>query len=355
MIISLKLLIPLTYFTTIIYTLLWFSFAFGSLQANAFELTATDIQSIIDKDSRAFSGVIMISDNSKNYVNYQAGETIKSDSVFLIGSISKTVTATLVLQAVDQQKLTLTDNISDHLTIKTQYPVTIAQLLNHTSGILPPKSPSLIADSQFAPTSQFSYSNYGYALLGQILTQVYQQPYSTLVNQFATQNKLDIQANIGSIAAMYTQQPRLAQGYMEQQNQRTLLVDLTIDNDFLAFGGMQASTAGINQFLNGLHQGHYLSASSYQAMTNASTTRHHRWGEVGYGFGLQISQQGGVIEYSHSGYIPGYISLMLYYPQPQLTVVILENTSWDLDNIDRVFGLQDKIRQTITEQLMAHE
>lgn len=355
MIISLKRLHQLTDLAKKIYTFLLFSFALGSMNATAFELTATDIQNIIDKDLRPFSGAIMISDNSKTYVNYQAGETIKPNSVFLIGSISKTVTATLVLRAVDQQKLTLTDNISDYLSIKTQHPVTIAQLLNHTSGILPPKSPSLIANSQFAPASQFSYSNYGYALLGQILTQVYQQPYSTLVTQFATQNKLDIQANIGSISAMYTQQPRLAQGYMEQQNQRNLLDDLTIDNDFLAFGGMQASTAGINQFLNGLHQGNFLSASSYQAMTNASTTRQHRWGEIGYGFGLQISQQAGVIEYSHSGYIPGYISLMLYYPQPQLTVVILENTSWDLSNIDRVFGLQDKIRQTVTEQLLVHE
>lgn len=326
-----------------------------SFQLSAFALTAADVQTIIDKDSRPFSGSIVISDNHNRYVNYQAGTGITPDSIFMLGSISKTITATLVLQAVDQKKLALGDNITDYLEIITEHPITISQLLNHTSGITPPKSPSLNAGSQFIPASQFSYSNYGYKLLGDILTQVYQQPYGQLVNQFAVTNQLDLQANTGSIAQRQAKQTRLVDGYTEQQQQRTQLTDFTVDPDFITFGGMQASSAAVVKFVNGLHQGQFLSATSYHAMTHASTIRQHRWGEVGYGYGLQISQQAGLVEYSHSGYIPGYISLMLYYPQSQLTVVILENTSWDLDNIERVFGLHDKIRQAVRKQLTTYE
>ncbi|MBB1438233.1 beta-lactamase family protein [Shewanella sp. SG41-4] len=325
------------------------------LQLSAFEFTVADVQTVIDNDSRPFSGSIVISDNTTRYVNYQAGIGITPDSLFMIGSISKTVTATLVLQAVDQKKLTLTDNISDYLDIIPEHPVTISQLLNHTSGITPPTPPSLNAGSQFMPASQFRYSNYGYKLLGDILVKLYQQPYAQLVNQFAVKNQLDINADTGSIEQLHTQQSRLVNGYTEQQQQRTQLTDFTIDNGFIAFGGMQASSAGVVKFINGLHQGQFLSATSYQAMTHASTIRQHRWGDTGYGYGLQISQQAGLVEYSHSGYIPGYISLMLYYPQSQLTVVILENTSWDLDNIDRVFGLHDKIRQAVRKQLTTYE
>ncbi|WP_137225962.1 serine hydrolase [Shewanella sp. MEBiC00475] len=326
-----------------------------SFQLSAFELTAVDVQTIIDNDSRPFNGRIIISDTDTRYVNYQAGTDIAPDSIFMIGSISKTVTATLVLQAVDQKKLALTDSITDYLDIIPDNPVMISQLLNHTSGITAPKSPSINAGSQFIPASQFSYSNYGYKLLGDILAQVYQQPYAQLVNQFTEKNQLDIHAGTGSIAQLHDKQTRLINGYTEQQQQRTQLTDFTVNNDFIAFGGMQASSDGVVAFVNGLHQGQFLSAASYQAMTHASTTRHHRWGDTGYGYGLQISQQDGLVEYSHSGYIPGYISLMLYYPQSQLTVVILENTSWDLDDIDRVFGLHDKIRQAVRKQLTTYE
>ncbi|MGI2168860.1 serine hydrolase domain-containing protein [Shewanella sp. MF05960] len=325
------------------------------LTAFGISFTNTDVQTIIDNDSRPFSGRILINDNQQTYVDYQAGDGIVKDSRFIIDSISKTITATLVLRAVEQQKLTLHDDITDYLNIVTEHPVTVAQLLNHTAGILPPKPASLNTRSQFIPASQFSYSNYGYKLLGDILSQRYHMPYSDLVNQFAKQYKLDISADVGEITAMYANQPHLVPGFMEQQQQRVLLDELTIDDSFIAFGAMQASSQGIAAFIAGLQQQRFLSSASVKAMSTASANRPHRWGELGYGYGLQISQQAELLEYSHSGYLPGYISLMLYYPQVQLSVVILENTSWDLDNMERVFGLHDKIRQAIRNRLKTDE
>ncbi|MCT8987517.1 serine hydrolase domain-containing protein [Shewanella phaeophyticola] len=321
------------------------------LSALGLTLTNADVQTIINQGSRPFTGNILIRDNQQTYVDLTIGEHIHADSRFLIGSISKTITATLVMRAVDQQKLSLNDDITEHLNIVTEHPITIAQLLNHTSGILPPKSPSLKARSQFIPGSQFSYSNYGYKLLGDILSQSDQKPYAELVNQFAKQYQLDISADVGEITDLYAQQPRLVHGFMEQQQQRVLLDEFTIDNGFIAFGAMQASSQGIAAFIEGLTQQQFLSATSLQAMTSPSAKRPHRWGELNYGYGLQISQLPGLVEYSHTGYLPGYISAMIYYPQTQLSVVILENTSWDLDNMERVFGLHDKIRQTIRNQI----
>lgn len=338
-----------------VYALLLLSSSLLSASAFALSITNSNVQTIINHDSRPFTGRILISDNQQTYVDLMIGEDIHADSRFLIGSISKTITATLVLRAVDQQKITLNDNITDYLKIVTEHPITVAQLLNHTSGILPPKSPSLNARSQFIPGSQFNYSNYGYKLLGDILRQRYQVPYAELVNQFARQYQLDISADVGEITDLYAQQPRLVRGFMEQQQQRVLLDEFTIDNGFIAFGAMQASSQGIAAFIEGLTQQQFLSAASLQVMTSPSAKRPHRWGELNYGYGLQINHQDGLIEYSHSGYLPGYISLMLYYPQVQLSVVILENTSWDLDNMERVFGLHDKIRHTIRNQLKADE
>ena len=341
--------------STRVYALLLLSSCLLPASAFALIINNTEVQTIIDHYSRPFTGRILVSDNQQTYVDLTIGNDIHADSRFLIGSISKTITATLVLRAVDQQKLTLEDDITDYLNIVTEHPITIAQLLNHTSGILAPKSPGLNARSQFIPGSQFNYSNYGYKLLGDILSQSDQMPYAELVNQFAKQYQLDISADVGEITDLYAQQPRLVQGFMEQQQQRVLLDEFTIDNGFIAFGAMQASSQGIAAFIESLTQQQFLSAASLQAMTSPSAKRPHRWGELNYGYGLQISQQSGLVEYSHTGYLPGYISAMLYYPQAQLSVVILENTSWDLDNMERVFGLHDKIRQAIRNQLKTNE
>ena len=326
-----------------------------SFSALALNITNTDVQTIIDQGSRPFTGRILINDNQQTYVDLTQGDGINADSRFLIGSISKTITATLVLRAADQQKISVNDDITDYLNIVTEHPITIAQLLNHTSGILPPKSSSLNAQSQFMPGSQFSYSNYGYKLLGDILSQRYHMPFAELVNQFAAQYQLDMSADVGEITELYAKQPRLVPGFMEQQQQPVRLDEFTIDNGFIAFGAMQASSQGIAAFIAGLKQQPFLSATSLKAMTTPSAKRPHRWGELDYGYGVQINHRDGLIEYSHSGYLPGYISLMLYYPQAHLSVVILENTSWDLDNITRVFGLHDKIRQAIRNQLKTDE
>lgn len=323
------------------------------LSALGLTLTNADVQTIVDQGSRPFTGNILIRDSQQTYVDLAKGEGVHADSRFLIGSISKTITAALVMRAVDQQKLSLSDNISDHLNITTKQPITVAQLLNHTSGILPPTSTEQHAQLQFTPGSQFSYSNYGYKLLGDILSQRYQMPYSDLVNQFAKQYQLDISADVGEITELYAKQPRLVPGLMEQQQQQVLLDELTIDNGLIAFGAMQATSQGIAAFISGLPQ--FLSSASIKTMTSPSAKRPHRWGELGYGYGLQISQNAGLVEYSHTGYLPGYISLMLYYPQTQLSVVILENTSWDLNNMERVFGLHDKIRLAIRNQLKTDE
>ena len=100
-----------------------------SFSALALNITNTDVQTIIDQGSRPFTGRILINDNQQTYVDLTQGDGINADSRFLIGSISKTITATLVLRAVDQQKISVNDDITDYLNIVTEHPITIAQLL----------------------------------------------------------------------------------------------------------------------------------------------------------------------------------------------------------------------------------
>lgn len=74
-------------------------------------------------------------------VNLDTGVRATKDSVFQIGSITKPITATLIMQLVDEGLLQLDDPVSKHLPefrvarADVSGSVTIRKLLCHVSGI----------------------------------------------------------------------------------------------------------------------------------------------------------------------------------------------------------------------------
>ncbi|MGL4641207.1 MAG: serine hydrolase domain-containing protein, partial [Shewanella sp.] len=59
----------------------------------------------------------------------------------------------------------------------------------------------------------------------------------------------------------------------------------------------------------------------------------------------------GLVEYSHTGYLTGYMAMTLHYPELNLDLVMLENLALNLNDRDRVFALHNQIRQLIRSQL----
>lgn len=124
-------------------------------------------------------------------LNIDTGVEATPDSIFQIGSISKLFTASLIMQLVDEGKVSLEKPVKQYLRDfqvadpKTTSRVTVGQLLNHTSGIagdfLPETSyteENAIAryvdrcnllPSFDAPGTRHSYSNAGYCIAGRLI------------------------------------------------------------------------------------------------------------------------------------------------------------------------------------------
>ena len=302
--------------------------------------------SIIAANERPFYGVIALMQHGElRYVKtnpYGEAAAPTLDSRVMLASQSKMITAALVMQAVSQGKLALEDKINPYLAYNNlptyDERITIAQLLSHSSGIAPQGKAN-----RFTPGSDFQYSNLGYQLLAQLLEITYQQDFATLVNTFLGEHGVKgIKAQLGTQQGLIEGIEIATQEPMEYEVQMNLLPG----------GGMTGSATGLLDYLRALHGGKLLSEEAYQAMMAPQILRPHRWSQLYYCFGVQVNQQG-IKEYSHSGYLPGYQSLSLSYPESDTYLVVLENASWPIDQSNQAFGLHDKLRQALRETLLA--
>ena len=146
-------------------------------------------------DGGAQRVIVFASVGDKSYVATAGTRRPKADQRFRVGSVTKTFTATIVLQLVDEGKLGLSSTLEDYLPgiVPRGDDITIRQLLQHRSGLVnytaytswlkgPSRSGSLrpidllrFAGTKplaFEPGTQWFYSNTNYIALGLVIEKV---------------------------------------------------------------------------------------------------------------------------------------------------------------------------------------
>lgn len=154
----------------------------------------------------AFAGRIGTGQAIRGNVTYANGATEPAgpDTIYEIGSVTKTFTAFLLADALGHHLVKLDDPVANYLPDEIRlpsfqsngqsYPIRLVDLATHTSGLpraLPDMAYPFSAAQMYAGLAQISlasrpgtaweYSNLGYALLGEAMQTVFKQPYEKLL------------------------------------------------------------------------------------------------------------------------------------------------------------------------------
>jgi CubicO group peptidase (beta-lactamase class C family) len=149
---------------------------------------------VASKDKLVFERAIGFADKEKNLLN-------RPDTAFRTASITKGLTAVLILMAVERGELNLDGTLAEHFPeIKTNLgagKITLRQLLSHTSGLTDfapqPEAAETVRESlirqlensrlKFVPGSKYDYCNVGYTILGTVLEKATHSSYADLLEK----------------------------------------------------------------------------------------------------------------------------------------------------------------------------
>lgn len=263
-------------------------------------------------------------------------------TLFEAGSVSKQFVAAGILLLAQEGSLSLDDDVRKYIPQLREYeaPITIDMLLSHTSGIKDwgslyaltgwPRTTRVYTQElgwdiifkqsglNFMPGSQYSYSNSNYMLLvliiervsGKSIAQFTAEAFFEPLGMTSTLWRDNYRAVVPGRSTAYT------------WHKGAFLLDMPFEN-LHGPGGLLTTTADLLRW-NNLYRDHLIFNPEYA--TNRVTQRKLNNGQgTAYAAGLTIDKVYGFDQIAHSGYTAGYRAWLAWYPQKQLSVVLLSN------------------------------
>ena len=313
---------------------------------------------VVDRDGILWSAGFGYTDKDKK-------TPVTPDTIFAIGSITKTVTATAVMLAVQDGLVELDAPITKYIpdfTVNSRFEdnpqdkITLRHLLNHTSGIAQEApvgnfrelSPSFekhiksISDTwlKYKVGAKSSYSNSGYDLAAYILQVRSGKPFAQYMKEKIF-DPLDM-SNSSIDMEFIKRHPNRAIGHMTHVRELPLILEISV----LGAGGIYSSANDFAKFLQfhlnwGRVNGRPLLDESFISDMYTPSKVHERYGlEVfisrsksvnlvheNYGLGIAISRDksGNFIMY-HPGGGFGFEAIFRWYPDYGIGAVLLTNS-----------------------------
>jgi CubicO group peptidase (beta-lactamase class C family) len=351
------------------------------------------IQKIMKENPVMGLSVAVIKNNKFIYTqsfglkNTETNTPLTNENIFRIASISKSFSATAIMQLVEAKKLSLDQDISDLLGFKVRNPkfpetvITLRLMLSHLSSInddqgyftLDSINPAKSANwekcyNDYQPGKNYMYSNLNFNMIGTIIERVSGERFDAYIQNHIL-NPLQLYGGFyvngldkSKFATIYEYQPDAAKFVASPNayNPRT--------TEFAAYqmgystplfsptGGMKISAKDLATYMMmhanyGKYNGvRIISKKSSKLMQTAVTSIEP------YGFALEAP--GKIIDgkemIGHTGFAYGLFSAMFFNPQEKFGIVVISNGCHPAET----GGYNNVIKKTVTalyETLIANQ
>jgi D-alanyl-D-alanine carboxypeptidase len=292
------------------------------------------------------------------YSDRDAKTPMKPTDRMPAGSTGKTFAAAMAMQLIKEGRISLDDKIEKYLGKETWFArlpnardVTIRQLMNHTSGLVryefkkeftdfltanpykvwtPEDRLAYLFDEKppFEAGKGWDYSDTNYIVLGMIIERVtgkkfYDEAYKRFIKKFKLND---------TIAQDGPELKGVVQGYAGPNNpfggkDKMIESGKFIVNPQLEWtGGGWASTGeDLARWAKTMYEGKAFDPSLVPVMLDGVPAKLGRDAKYGLGVIIRPTQAG--LAYGHSGFFPGYMTDMMYFPEQRIAVAVQVNTS----------------------------
>ncbi|MVO10783.1 serine hydrolase [Flavobacterium sp. TP390] len=293
------------------------------------------------ENNNKFMGSLAICEGEKlffskayGFRNVAVKEKADSNTKYKIGSISKTFTAIIIMQLIEEKKLKLETPLATFFPkVKNAKQITIAQLLHQRTGIpdyinqdsltkeelnapnIKEAIYSKIAnyDSLFEPDSKFQYSNSNYYLLGGIIEMATKKSFGENIEKRIC-TKIGLKNTYYPTEKVKTTKNE-SYSYIFKDDQWEKVAEWGSDTAFAA-GALISTPNDLTSLMQALFEGKVVKKTSLDAMTTI---------KEGYGKALFQFPFGERRFYGHSGGIESFHSNVAYYPTEKLGISLIVN------------------------------
>jgi len=338
-----------------------------------------DMQAYLDEIQAVGLGCVVVKDNQVVYhhnfgvKNLETKEPVDDQTLWRIASISKSFTATSLLQQVEQGKVALTDDVSGLLGFKVRNPkfpdtpITLEMLLSHTSSINDSQgywttidiiNPDINPDyalcyNDYEPGSGgYEYCNLNLNLAGTILERVT----GVRFDQYVVNNVLRPLGLYGGYCVDSLDNARFAHlydwddekgGYVDNSEEayaprREKIAAYVMGHDALIFsptGGMKISALDLARYMT-MHMNYGTTPDGVRIISEESSRNMQvpRSEPEHYGLNLWLADDyvDGVTLVGHTGGAYGLSSAMFFKPDEKYGFVVICNGSHDAEGTHNV-------------------
>lgn len=317
---------------------------------------------VVLADGRSLGLAVGVSDRAAN-------TPMKPSDRMLAGSVGKTFAAAVALQLIKEGKIGLDDRISKYLggekwfsRLPNANDITVRQLMNHTSGLVryefketftkdltanplkvwtPEERLAYLFGEKppFEAGKGWDYSDTNYIVLGMIIEKVTGKAFF----DEAERRLLKPLRLSDTIPQKGPKMKGVVQGYAGTNNPfggKDAMIEngkFVINPQLEWTGGGYASTSeDLARWAKAMYEGKAFDASMLPQMLDGVAAP-MLGGETKYGLGVIIRRTRLGVTYGHSGFFPGYMTDMMYFPEQKIAVAVQVNTSVP-QNLGRPLG-----------------